>query len=90
LDTCVTLYTEDSVLAFGAITGARNKGTVSSSVSTAMVNMTINKVVLYPPSCRSELSWLPAIGGMIENLGEETLATVTMKSDGVQIKAREI
>ncbi|KAI8582449.1 hypothetical protein K450DRAFT_196830 [Umbelopsis ramanniana AG] len=86
----VTLYTEDSVLAFGAITGAQNKGTVSSSVSTAMADMTISKVVLYPPSCRNELSWLPAIGGMIENLGEETLATVTMKHYGVQIKAREI
>jgi hypothetical protein len=86
----VTLYTEDSVLAFGAITGARNQGTVSGSVSTAMMAMTINKVVLYPPSCGNELSWLPAIGGMTENLGEVALATVTLKRFGVEIKAREI
>ncbi|KAH8552635.1 hypothetical protein BGW37DRAFT_489706, partial [Umbelopsis sp. PMI_123] len=85
-----TLYTEDSVLAFGAITGARNLGSISSSVSIAMVDMVISKVVLYPPSCRQELSWLPAIGGPIENLGDEILATVSLKRFGVQIKAMEV
>ncbi|KAH8552634.1 hypothetical protein BGW37DRAFT_489705 [Umbelopsis sp. PMI_123] len=87
----ISLTTEDSVLAFGAVAGALKEDTVALSVCNSLTTMSIDKVLLYPPSCRKELSWLPAIGGASEKIGDTPLAKIyKKKNSSIKIEARVI